>query len=324
MKASYGSVIKFLEIIDESERNERGAKAAGLLNQIQTWDFLFYIYTLNAVFETTDILNKSLQARDLDIATALVFAELTISKLKQMKNDKEFFKKEIFDPAVQFAEEFSIIIPTAMNRPGRPSKEALTKKRRRDDVIETIETLEEADLERFKTKFDEITDIFVNHLSAKFDTDNYKPLIAIQNLLTSSEKPELSTIFFDMAIYREDYDIDNLNKELDIWYSYKLKYNLNDIKSIHEHFCCKNLKSVFPNILVLLTIFLTVPVTSCESERSFSVLKRLKSWLRSTMSQVRLTNLTIIHIHSRELMNLSVNSLIDIFASNKKRRTDFF
>ncbi len=39
------------------------------------------------------------------------------------------------------------------------------------------------------------------------------------------------------------------------------------------------------------------------------------------MSQVRLTNLTIIHIHSRELMNLSVNSLIDIFASNKKRRT---
>jgi len=67
-----------------------------------------------------------------------------------------------------------------------------------------------------------------------------------------------------------------------------------------------------------------MPVTSCEGERSFSVLKRLKFWLRSTMGQSRLSSLTIIQIHSRELVKLSVENLINIFASCEQRRTDFF
>ena len=46
----------------------------------------------------------------------------------------------------------------------------------------------------------------------------------------------------------------------------------------HNIFACKNLRDVFPNFLTLLTIFLTAPATSCESERSFSVLKRFKSF----------------------------------------------
>ena len=155
-------------------------------------------------------------------------------------------------------------------------------------------------------------------------TDTYKPLIAIQSLLTSAEKPEISSIFFDLAIYRDDFNIDNLSNELDLWYIYKLKHKLTNIDSIHKHFSSVNISSVFPNILTLLTIFLTMPVTSCEGERSFSVLKRLKSWLRSTMGQSRLSSLTIIQIHSRELVKLSVENLINIFASCKQRRTDFF
>ena len=69
MKASYDSVIKFLKIVDESERNNRGAKAAGLLNQITQFEFVFYVYTLHVVFEKSDVLNKTLEASDLNIET---------------------------------------------------------------------------------------------------------------------------------------------------------------------------------------------------------------------------------------------------------------
>ena len=39
------------------------------------------------------------------------------------------------------------------------------------------------------------------------------------------------------------------------------------------------------------------PVTSCECERSGSVLKRLNTYLRASMGQERLTSLAMIHIN---------------------------
>ena len=47
---------------------------------------------------------------------------------------------------------------------------------------------------------------------------------------------------FFLVIYREDIDIDMLDTELKTWLGYKLKFNLNDIQSIHAHFIEKNLK----------------------------------------------------------------------------------
>ena len=50
----------------------------------------------------------------------------------------------------------------------------------------------------------------------------------------------------------------------------------------------------YPNIKLLLQILSTLPVTSASAERSFSMLRRLKSWLRSTMSDDRLTSLALL------------------------------
>ena len=47
----------------------------------------------------------------------------------------------------------------------------------------------------------------------------------------------------------------------------------------------------FQDVWRLLQIAITVPVTSAQCERSFSVMKRVKSYLRSTMSQERLRNI---------------------------------
>ena len=56
----------------------------------------------------------------------------------------------------------------------------------------------------------------------------------------------------------------------------------------------------FPNISVLLKLALTLPITTCESERSFSQLKLIKTSLRSTMTDNRLNGLAIMKIN-REL-----------------------
>jgi len=43
----------------------------------------------------------------------------------------------------------------------------------------------------------------------------------------------------------------------------------------------------------LLKIILTVPVLSCTAETSFSALRRLKTFLRSTMTQNRLNDIAL-------------------------------
>ena len=54
----------------------------------------------------------------------------------------------------------------------------------------------------------------------------------------------------------------------------------------------------YPNVSVAYRILLTVPVTVASAERSFSKLKLLKNYLRSTMSQARLK--WIGYVHHRE------------------------
>ena len=53
---------------------------------------------------------------------------------------------------------------------------------------------------------------------------------------------------------------------------------------------------LFPNICIAYRILLTIPDTITFAERSFSKLKLIKSYLKSTMSQKRLSGLTILSI----------------------------
>jgi len=53
----------------------------------------------------------------------------------------------------------------------------------------------------------------------------------------------------------------------------------------------------YPNLKVLLTVALTLPITSCESERSFSQLKLIKTACRSTMTESRLASLALMKIN---------------------------
>ena len=53
----------------------------------------------------------------------------------------------------------------------------------------------------------------------------------------------------------------------------------------------------FPNIYTLLKIACTLPVTSCECERSASVIRRLDNYMRHCMTEERLTALAPLHIH---------------------------
>ncbi|XP_076920556.1 uncharacterized protein LOC143581729 [Bidens hawaiensis] len=87
-----------------------------------------------------------------------------------------------------------------------------------------------------------------------------------------------------------------------------------------------NLKRVdsYPNALVAYRVLLTIPVTVASAERSFSKLKLLKIYLRSSMSQERLNGLAIIAIENDVLETMDYKELIEGFASKNAKRASRF
>ncbi|XP_050537332.1 52 kDa repressor of the inhibitor of the protein kinase-like [Daktulosphaira vitifoliae] len=76
---------------------------------------------------------------------------------------------------------------------------------------------------------------------------------------------------------------------------------------------------IYPNVFKLLQIFATLPVSTASNERSFSNLKRKKTYLRNTMTQGWLNGLAMLAINIEVCIDTS--EVIDNL-SKKKRRLD--
>ena len=61
---------------------------------------------------------------------------------------------------------------------------------------------------------------------------------------------------------------------------------------------------------------MAIPVSSCTTERTFSVLKRVKSQLRTSMLQERLESLQLMAVEKRIVAFIDKNSIIDAFGKS--------
>ena len=97
---------------------------------------------------------------------------------------------------------------------------------------------------------------------------------------------------------------------------------INENSSINVLNYIKRLES-FPDTCIAFKILLTIHIIVASAERSFSKLKLIKSYLRSTMSQERLSGLVILSIENEMLVELECKNLISNFASQKARKINF-
>lgn len=111
----------------------------------------------------------------------------------------------------------------------------------------------------------------------------------------------------------------NINGELSYWYGqWARSPNTGELTAIELFDKCD--KDIYPCLRKLLRIFLSLPISNATAERTFSCLRRIKSWLRSTMSEDRLIGLALLHIHRN--IPVTTQEILDLFAT-EKRRVDF-
>lgn len=122
---------------------------------------------------------------------------------------------------------------------------------------------------------------YSNQLQKQFNTD------------LSAEFPLQLIMLFSMDIVKEELaKLKSIKKFLEFLMNQPLIY------------------SNVPDIVTSLLLFLTLPVTSANSERSFSKLKIIKNYLRSTQQQDHLSELAILAIEGKEAEQMDIKELI--------------
>lgn len=115
-----------------------------------------------------------------------------------------------------------------------------------------------------------------------------------------------------------------LEAEYDVWLAKWNRVKMNNGRIPETALEVLNVCDVdmFPAIHTLIHILATLPVSVATAERSFSTLRRLKTWLRTRMVEdCRLNGFALMHIH-RDI-SIDIEQVIDRFAKNKNRKLDF-
>ena len=124
-------------------------------------------------------------------------------------------------------------------------------------------------------------------------------------------------------------DEDSLRSDLKILaHVMKQHFSSNcSIPSIFKHLVTSKAQMMMPEISKALKIYSVIPATSPSAERSFSCLRRLKTYLRSTMLQDRLSNLAIISIEPafvNKVLTEDMEDMINCFGEKSWRHDLFF
>ena len=140
----------------------------------------------------------------------------------------------------------------------------------------------------------------------------------------------------DRTLYSDDLDLDRLKVHMTMLPDVVRTYNDRQPENMQLKPITKvcliaeilqqniSTKSLLSELHKLLRLYFTIPMSNANSERSFSSLRRLKTYLRSTMSQKKLNHVAFLHVHKHLTRALDLKSICKTFSSTNDRRRAFF
>ena len=167
--------------------------------------------------------------------------------------------------------------------------------------------------------------MIINHIKDRFDQPGFSVLRNLEDLLLKAAWNEdyATELEFVLSMYKDDFDASKLKTQLELlsasFSSFERRPTLLEVR---DHFAklSSAQRSFMSEICVLLNLILVIPATNAVSERSASALRRIKTYLRSTMTQIRLNNLLILHVHKQMADNLDISACLNDFVSDSEHR----
>lgn len=281
---------------------DTSSKANQLLLALRSSEFNVALGILNYIFQYTQSLCKYLQNKNIDLVEA-------VRHINLVKNQSSFIR---VNATTEFNKLYNEINKRLNDFEVTIEMPRLAKRQKNRANIPTKDPEEYFRI----TLFLPFLDSFVQQLNDRFV--NHQNIICGFQMLVKSSAFDEEKLRELVDFYANDVDdFYRVKSETILWNRYltdtNIQYN-SVIQILNE---CNS--DLFPNIRVykLLQILITLPITSCEAERSFSTLKRIKNYLRNSISERRLNGLAALNVHYE--VSVTSEEVIHHLSCNKHR-----
>lgn len=301
-------ILKALSEIQNFNDADTASKAFILFNALNNSQFLIAVATVSKVFYLAFGLCKFLQNTSLDLAEAVNYVETFTAEIQAMRDNSELEFNVIFKDVESIAKEIGMDI--CMPR--------ITGKQTTRPNYKTSEPKEYFRLTLFIPFMDfllqEMKDRFLAHKGVLESMSGLLPKNCVD---LTDERLRLCCESMSEQWPNDLCDAFQLEGEMKLWKrswlsSKKIEIPKDFVSSMNS---CN--KQMFPSVFKALKIAATLPITTATAERSFSTLRRLKSYLRSTTSQNRLNGLAHLSIH-REI-EVTPDQVLDVMAKKPRK-----
>ena len=215
-------------------------------------------------------------------------------------------------------------------------RQRVTSSKLKDFFHESVNSCSLNEDDRLKREYFEAIDVTKASLSARFDQKDLNTLMSIETLLLKAiNGDEIDGSLGDLNCFQH-LNIKRLKSELKELPTYLKIFNAEqsfkvksvtlisticDIMNIRQSF-----KSCNEEIHKLLLLYATMPLSSASAERTFSVMRRLKTWLRSTMAENQLNNRMFAAIHRDRMKHINLRKVASDFikSGDLTRRLFYF
>ncbi|KRT79047.1 hypothetical protein AMK59_8168, partial [Oryctes borbonicus] len=276
------------KIIETEEDSHIISQALGLKAVLENDDFLFWLNFFHLVMPYCDILFDQLHQHNINVAS--------------VKNCMDSFKTAIETIRGKVLNELSLEDPlcTTDNR---------KRQRTSEDSNHRVAL--------------EVCDIIMSEMSHRFSFSDH---LIISELFNNDRFATYQITFPEniLTLVKKDFPFINhfqLKTELQIIYDRDDFHESSGAVAILQLFFNNNLNETFSETVKLLTILCTLPMATVESDRCFSTLKRVKSFLRSTIDREKLSALSMLSIEKSLICSIiNYNErVINHFADSKVR-----
>jgi hypothetical protein len=336
----YCDIMKVLtQIVLTSCKADERQEAHNLKKAMESFEFLFLLLMWEKILRTIRAASQALQSPKTDLASAKMLLEKTSTQLTQMR--QQFDK--IRGNSEELAKKWGVTATFSQRR-------SRQKKKFPDELAEDVRFLTSE--EHFRVSvFLTIVDRAIGQVHWRFQStkdvfDRFEFLFP-KSLMEMTDAQLIRKAECFVQLYGEDLNADFLSQI--VCYRETLSDKLRLLDTAGEALdllLTHNLQTSFPDVVTGYMLLLTFPTTVATAERSFSKLKIIKNYLRSSCGQSRLSGsvdavlliaycivslyfsfllpgLALLSIESSRAKELNRSEIVSKFAYSKARKCNF-
>ena len=150
--------------------------------------------------------------------------------------------------------------------------------------------------------------------------------LEIVDLLRRSLEDSMAELTKVAKFYETDISLDAVWHERNNWFKRcSLLGDVPSIKTLRAKMAEEEaLKFMMPNLHMLCVIYVCQPVSTCEAERSYSMLRRIHTYLRNTQTQERLNHIGVLCAHRDIARTMELRASMNEFVNSTAQRRKTF